>query len=116
MASIPLRNSLTIQKQGTRLDFSVLKRGLAVKGSRFTKEQIALALKQAELGSKVQEICRSLGVSDATFYRWRQQYGPAQSPLRRLRALEKENAKLNRLVGDLSRDNALLRDALLKLL
>jgi putative transposase len=78
MASIPLRNSLTIQKQGTRLDFSVLKRGLAVKGSRFTKEQIALALKQAELGSKVQEICRSLGVSDATFYRWRQQYGPAQ--------------------------------------
>jgi hypothetical protein len=51
MSSIPPCNSLAIQKQGTRLDFSVLKRGHAVKGSRFTKEQIAQALKQAELGS-----------------------------------------------------------------
>jgi putative transposase len=76
-----------------------------VKKSRFTEEQIAFALKQAELGTKVEEICRKIGISDATFYKWRQKYaGLGPSELRRLRQLEEENAKLKRLVADLSLD------------
>ena len=69
-----------------------------VKKSRFTEEQIAFALKQAELGTKVDEICRTIGISDATFYKWRQKYGGlGPSELRRLRQLEEENSKLKRL-------------------
>lgn len=86
-----------------------------VKKSRFTEEQIAFALKQAELGAKVDEICRKIGISDATFYKWRQKYGGlGPSELRRLRQLEEENAKLKRLVADLSLDKAMLQDVLAK--
>ena len=46
----------------------------AMKVSRFTQEQIAFAIKQSELGTKVEEICRKMGISDATFYKWRQKY------------------------------------------
>lgn len=57
-----------------------------MKRSRFTQEQIAFALKQAELGTQVDEICRKMGISDATFYKWRQRYGGlGPSELRRLR-------------------------------
>lgn len=55
--------------------FHPLKGEHAVKRSRFTEEQIAYALKQAELGTKVDEVCRKIGISDATFYKWRQRYG-----------------------------------------
>ena len=80
-----------------------------MKRSRFTEEQIAFALKQAELGTKIDEICRKLGISDATFYKWRQKYGGlGPSELRRLGQLQEENNKLNRLVADLSMDNAML--------
>jgi putative transposase len=86
-----------------------------VKRSRFTEEQIAFALKQAELGTKIDEICRKLGISDATFYKWRQKYdGLGPSELRRLRQLEEENNKLKRLVADLSLDKAKLQDVLAK--
>lgn len=86
-----------------------------VKRSRFTEEQIAFALKQAELGTKVDEICRKIGISDATFYKWRQKYGGlGPSELRRLRQLEEENAKLKRLVADPSLDKAMLQDVLAK--
>ena len=86
-----------------------------VKKSRFTEEQIAFALKQAELGSKVDEICRKIGISDATFYKWRQKYGGlGPSELRRLQQLEEENSKLKRLVADLSLDKAMLQDVLAK--
>jgi putative transposase len=86
-----------------------------VKKSRFTEEQIAFSLKQAELGTKVEEICRKIGISDATFYKWRQRYGGlGPSELRRLRQLEEENAKLKRLVADLSLDKAMLQDVLSK--
>jgi putative transposase len=86
-----------------------------VKRSRFTEEQIAFALKQAELGTKIDEICRKLGISDATFYKWRQKYGGlGPSELRRLRQLEEENNKLKRLVADLSLDKAKLQDVLAK--
>ncbi len=86
-----------------------------MKRSRLTEEQIAYALKQAELGTKVDEVCRKMGISDATFYKWRQRYGGlGPSELRRLRQLEEENAKLKRLVADLSLDKAMLQDVLSK--
>lgn len=66
-----------------------------MKKSRFTEDQIAFALKQAELGISVEEVCRKMGVSDATFYVWRKKYaGVGPSELRRLRQLEEENRKL----------------------
>ena len=83
--------------------------------SRFTEEQIAYALKQAELGTKVEEICRKMGISDATFYKWRQKYGGlGPSELRKLKQLEEENSKLKRLVADLILDKIMLQDVLSK--
>ncbi len=82
-----------------------------MKRSRFTEEQIAFALKQQELGTSVEEICRKMGISDATFYNWKKKYsGLGPSELRRLKQLEEENAKLKRLVADLSLDKAMLQD------
>ncbi len=89
--------------------------GHAEKKSKFTEEQIAYALKQAELGTPVAEVCRKMGISDATFYNWRRKYGGlSPSELRRLKQLEEENAKLKRLVADLSLDKAMLQDVLSK--
>ena len=86
-----------------------------MKTSRFTEKQIAYALKQVELGMKVDEVCRKIGISDATFYKWRQRYGGlGPSELRRLKQLEEENNKLKRLVADLSLDKAMLQDVLAK--
>jgi putative transposase len=63
--------------------------------SKFTEEQIAFALKQAELGMKVEEVCRKLGISKAAFYKWRAKYvGVGPSELRWLGQLEEENRKL----------------------
>jgi len=86
-----------------------------VKKSNYTEEQIAFALKQSELGTPVDEVCRKMGISDATFYNWRKKFGglgPAE--VRRLKQLEEENAKLKRLVADLSLDKAMLQDVLAK--
>jgi putative transposase len=86
-----------------------------VKKSKYTDEQIAFALKQAELGTSVDEVCRKMGISDATFYNWRKKYGGlGPSEVRRLRQLEEENTKLKRLVADLSLDKAMLQDVLAK--
>ena len=86
-----------------------------MKRSKYTEEQIAFALKQAELGTSVDEVCRKLGISDATFYNSRKKYGGlGPSELRRLRQLEEENSKLKRLVADLSLDKAMLQDVLSK--
>jgi len=86
-----------------------------MKKSRYTEEQIAYALKQAELGTSVAEVCRKMGISEATFFRWKQKFsGLGPSELRRLRQLEEENAKLKRLVGDLSLDKAMLQEVLAK--
>lgn len=87
----------------------------AVKKSRFTEEQIAFALKQAEVGTAVAEICRKMGVSDATFYNWKKKYGGlGPSELKRLRQLEEENRKLKQLVADLSLDKAMLQEVVAK--
>jgi len=86
-----------------------------VKKSKYTEEQIAFALKQAEVGTSVEEICRKMGISDATFYNWRKKYGGlGPSELKRLKQLEEENSKLKRLVADLSLDKAMLQDVLSK--
>lgn len=86
-----------------------------MKKSRYTEEQIAFALRQAELGTKVEEVCRQMGVSQATFFRWKQLYGGlGPSELRRLRQLEEENRKLKKLVADLSLDKLMLQDVLTK--
>jgi putative transposase len=72
-------------------------------------------LKQAELGTTVEEVCRKLGISDATFYNWKKKYGRlGPSELRRLRQLEEENTKLKKLVADLSLDKIMLQDVLSK--
>lgn len=86
-----------------------------MKKSRFTEEQIAFALKQAELGTAVAEICRKMGIADATFYNWKKKYGGlGPSELKRLRQLEEENRKLKQLVADLSLDKAMLQEVVAK--
>ena len=79
--------------------------------SRFTEEQIAHSLKQAEAGIAPKEICRKYGISEATFYAWRKRYGGlSPSELKRLKLLEKENAQLKKLVAELALDKQILQD------
>ena len=86
-----------------------------MKRKRFTEEQIIQALRQAEAGTPVAEICRKLEVTETTFYRWRKQYGGlGVSELRELRQLREENRKLKQLVADLSLDKHILRESLKK--
>jgi putative transposase len=86
-----------------------------VKTSKFTDEQIAMALRQAEAGTPVGEICRKLGVSEQTFYRWKKRFGAlGVSELRELRQLRDENRKLKGVVADLTLDKAILHEALRK--
>ena len=87
----------------------------AVKKSRYTEEQIAYALKQAETGTPVAEVLRRMGISEQTFYRWKKLYGGlGVGELRRLKQLEDENRKLKQLVADLSLDKHILQDVLSK--
>jgi putative transposase len=86
-----------------------------MKKSRFTEEQIVAALKLAEAGSKVGEVCRKLGISEQTFYRWKQKYGGMEvSDARRLKALEEENRRLKKLVADQALDMQILKEVLAK--
>jgi len=83
--------------------------------SKYTEQQIAFALQQAETGTPVAEVIRKMGICEQTFYRWKKLYGglgPAE--VRRLRQLEEENARLKKLVADLSLDKSMLQDALTK--
>ena len=86
-----------------------------MKRKRYSDEQIVYALRQAESGAKVVEICRKLGVTEQTFYRWRKKYaGVGISELRELRQLREENRKLKHLVADLSLDKHILQEVLSK--
>jgi putative transposase len=83
--------------------------------SRFTEEQITFALRQAEGGTPVAEVCRKLGVTETTFYRWKKRYGNLGVPeLRELRQLREENRRLKGLVADLTLDRSILQEALRK--
>jgi len=84
---------------------------------RYTPEQIISKLREAEVllsqGQTVGRACKSLGVSDQTYYRWRKEYGGMRtSQVRRLKDLERENDRLKKLVADLSLDNAILKEAI----
>jgi putative transposase len=86
-----------------------------MKRSKFAEEQVIYALIQAEAGTPVGDVCRQLGVAEATFYAWKKTYAHlGVSELRRLRQLEEENARLKRLVADLSLDKHMLSEALRK--
>lgn len=86
-----------------------------MKKSKFTEEQIAFALRQAQAGTRVEEVCRKFGISQATFYNWKRKYaGLGVSELRRLKQLEAENARLKKLVADLSLDKEMLQDVIQK--
>lgn len=86
-----------------------------MKKSKFTESQIIFALKQAETGTRVEEVCRKMGISEATFYNWKKKYGGlGVSELRELRQLKEENAQLKKLVADLSLDKQMLQDVIKK--
>ncbi len=83
---------------------------------RYGAEQIVAMLRQADVGLgkglRVPEVCKQLGISEQTYYRWRQKYGGmAPEVAKQLKALEKENARLKKLVADLSLDNQILKEA-----
>jgi putative transposase len=84
-----------------------------MKRSKFSEEQVAFALRQAEGGMPVRDVCRQLGVSEATFYVWKKKYGHlGVSELRRLRQLEEENSRLKRVVADLTLDKHILMETI----
>jgi putative transposase len=86
-----------------------------MKRKRYGEAQIVFALRQADEGTAVTEICRKMGIAQNTFYRWRQKFvGMGVPEIRRLRQLEEENSKLKQLVADLSLDRAMLQDVLRK--
>jgi putative transposase len=86
-----------------------------MKRKRYTEPQIAFALQQAEAGTVVGEICRKMGIAEATFYRWKKHYGGLDvTEIRRLRQLEDEDRRPKQLVADLTLDKAMLQDVLRK--
>ena len=86
-----------------------------MKRSRFSDEQIIGILKEHQAGMSAADLCRKYGVSDATFYKWRSKYGGMEvSEAKRLKALEEENAKLNKLLAESMMDVSTLREMLKK--
>lgn len=82
---------------------------------RFSEEQIIKAIKQHEAGSKVEEICRQLGISNGTFYNWRSKYaGLEVNEAKRLRELESENGKLKKLLAEKLLENEAMKEILTK--
>ena len=82
---------------------------------KFTDAQVALVVKEIENGARVEDVCRKLGVSEATVYNWKKRYaGMGTTEVRKRRLLEEENRKLKNLVADLSLDKVMLQDILQK--
>jgi putative transposase len=83
--------------------------------SRFTEAQIVTALRQAESGVPVADLCRKLEVTETTFYRWKRQFGAlGVSELRELREMREENRRLKQVVADLSLDKSILQESMRK--
>jgi len=83
--------------------------------SRFTPEQMVMALRQAESGTPIDEVCRKLGVSEATFHRWKKRFGSLGiAEVRELRQLRDENRRLKSVVADLTLDKTILQESLRK--
>jgi putative transposase len=86
-----------------------------VKRKRFSVEQITAVLQQAAQGVPIGDLCRKIGISEQSFYRWKKEYGNLQpSEARELKQLRDENTKLKRLVADLSLDKIMLQDIVQK--
>lgn len=86
---------------------------MSMKRKRCPEPQIVFALQQAEAGTPVAELCRKMGVAEATFYRWKKRYGGlGVSEIRRLRQLEDENRRVKQLVADVTLQKAMLEDLL----
>jgi putative transposase len=86
-----------------------------MKKSRFSETQIISVLQRQERGEKVADLCRELGISDATFYNWKAKYGGlSASELRRIKELEAENARLKKMYAELSLVHEALKDAVEK--
>jgi putative transposase len=86
-----------------------------MKKPRFSEQQIAVALRQAEQGTPAVEACRKLGVSETTFYHWKKRYaGMGVAELRRVKQLEDENRRLKQVVADLTLDKQILQEVLQK--
>ena len=84
-----------------------------MKTSRFSDQQIAFVLRQAEEGAVVTEVCRKAGICEATYYVWRKKFGGLMpSEMKRLKQLEEENGKLKRIVADLALDKEMLQDVI----
>jgi len=87
-----------------------------MKKSKYTDEQIAISLQQAETGTRVNEICRKMGIAEATFYNWKKKYGGMSvSEVRRFKQLEEVNRRLKQIVADLSLDKQMIQDVIKKL-
>ena len=83
--------------------------------SRFTETQIVKTLKQVEGGRTVKEVCRELGISEATYFNWKSKYGGMEaSDVRRLKELAEENSRLKRMYADLALENTALKDVIAK--
>ena len=81
--------------------------------SRFTDQQIALALQQVDHGASMGEVCRKLGISEQTYYRWKKRFGEmAPSEIKKMKQLEDENRRLKGLVADLTLDKQMLHEVL----
>jgi putative transposase len=82
---------------------------------RFTEEQITHALHLVDAGAMATDVCRKLGISEQTFYRWKRKYaGLGVAEVRRLRQLEEENRRLKQLVADLTLDKTMLQEVIRK--
>jgi putative transposase len=84
-----------------------------MKRSKFSEQQMAFILRQAEEGTPITEVCRKAGISEATYYNWRKKYGGLMpSEMKRLKQLDEENHRLKKLVADLSLDKEMLQDVI----
>lgn len=99
--------------ENSRLGFEQELKEKRMKRSKFSDQQIAFILRQAEEGTSVEEVCRKAGISVQTYYRWRKRYGGLMpSEMKRLKQLEEENGRLKKIVADLSLDKEMLQDVI----